>query len=68
MAKMKELSEKVRQVSFTPENLKQFKKAYAVADKAGKETFEFAGGEWVLGFARYAIIYLDDRFGINKIR
>ena len=65
MSKMKEYQGKM--IEFDLSKLKQLKKAYTEAVKDEKEVFTFEGDEWVVGYAKYAIIYLEDRFGIKKI-
>ncbi len=49
-------------VKFTQESLVRFKAAYekAVADK--QEQFTFEGNEFILGYAKYAIEYLEGEF------
>ena len=54
-------------VLFTPEKLKQFKAVYARARlNPLTDVFEFEGREYVLGYARYLIEYLEDHFRANK--
>ena len=65
MGKMKEIDEQMKTIDFTPEKLFLFKRAYEQAEKRGDETFYFEG-EWLLGYAKYAIIYLEGRFGIKE--
>jgi len=54
-------------IEWTPEKLKRFKTAFSQAQeiekKTGEDEFEFDGFEFVLGYAKYLIEYLDQRFG-----
>jgi hypothetical protein len=49
-------------ISWTPERLQRFKKAYAKAVEANVETFKFDEKEFVVGYAKYLIEYLDNHF------
>lgn len=57
---------KAKMVEFTAEKLARLKMAYkkAVADKV--EAFTFEGDEWVVGYAKYAIEYLDGLFAKQR--
>lgn len=46
-------------VTFTEEDLARFKKTYGLAKKENKITFNYAGRDYDLGYARYLIEYLD---------
>lgn len=63
-------------IDFTPEKLARFKKAYKKAEKlkrykqaysapedSSDEVFTFDGNEFVLGYAKYLIEYLESQFG-----
>lgn len=43
------------------EKLARFKEAYAKVKDRPKDTFMFAGHEFVVGYAKYLIEYLEDR-------
>jgi hypothetical protein len=49
-------------VAFTVESLGEFKKAYNKAVSDGVETFWFEGNEYVPGYAKYLIEYLEQQF------
>jgi len=52
-------------LSFTPESAKQFKAAYleACKTKTKDECFIWDGNEFVLGYAKYLVEYLEMQFG-----
>lgn len=50
-------------VSFTKDKFDRFKKVYGESKDKGKcTTFEFEGNEYVIGYAKYLIEYLEERF------
>jgi hypothetical protein len=46
-------------ITFTPEKLQLFKAAYQLAVDAHVDTFRFDDKEFVVGYAKYLIEYLD---------
>lgn len=48
-------------VEFNKAKLIKFKKAYDKAEKADTESFVFEGNEYILGYAKYLIEYLEGR-------
>ncbi len=50
-------------VTFTPEKLKKFKKVYDQHKSDKEATFEFEGKEYLVGYAKYLIEYLDGEMG-----
>jgi adenosine deaminase len=64
MADEQNSAEGTKTVSFTPEKLAQFKKAYTRVSKilAQTDSFMFQGDEYVLGYAKYLIQYLEMQF------
>ena len=52
-------------LNFTPEMARRLKAKYAEAcqTKIKDETFLFEGNEYVLGYAKYLIDYLEMQFG-----
>jgi hypothetical protein len=53
------MSEELPQVEWTRDKLKRFKKAYQRATQDGREVFEFEGHEFIPGYAKYLIEYLE---------
>jgi hypothetical protein len=51
----------VEMIDFTPEKLKKFKKAYQRAVDKKSDIFIFDGSEFVVGYAKYVIEYLDSK-------
>lgn len=49
-------------VNFNREKLRQFKKIYLAAVEDKKEIFIFDGEEYVTGYAKYVIEYLENKF------
>lgn len=50
-------------VSFTKDKLDRFKKVYNENKERGmRATFEFEGRGYVVGYAKYLIEYLEERF------
>jgi hypothetical protein len=49
-------------ITFTAGRLIEFKTAYHTAVAAGRETFSFDGNLYDIGYAKYLIEYLEDRF------
>lgn len=52
-----------KQVSWTPENLKEFKTAWESANELELESFTWDGNEYLVTYGRYLIEYLDYVFG-----
>lgn len=50
-----------KKITWTPEMRDRFRVAYKAAVKAGVETFTFDGNEFVVGYAKYLLEYLDSR-------
>jgi len=48
-------------VSFTEENFKDFKARYKKAVEKKEESFVFLGNEYVTGFAKYLIEYIENK-------
>lgn len=46
-------------VTFTVEVREKLRKAYEAAESEGVETFTFSGNEYVVGYAKYLLEYLD---------
>lgn len=46
-------------VVFTRDTLKLFKRAYNNATRRGHESFIFEGNEYLVGYAKYLIEYLE---------
>ncbi len=59
MSKMKEVSELMQTIEFTPKKVEALRVAYKSASKAEDEFFYFEGNQWVVGYAKYALEYLD---------
>lgn len=51
----------MKNVSFSPNDFKQFKKIYGDAIKTGKESFIFKGDEYLTAYAKYLIEYLNTK-------
>jgi len=49
-------------VNFNREKLGQFKKIYLAAVEDKKETFIFDGEEYLTGYAKYVVEYLEMKF------
>ena len=49
-------------INFDPAKLKRLKAAYKRAVEQGVDSFMFEDGEWVVGYAKYAIEYLEGQF------
>lgn len=49
-------------INWTPDTLARFKRAYAKALKDDVPTFTFEGNEFVVGYAKYLIEYLEGKF------
>ena len=50
-------------VNWTKDKLERFRKAYVAAKDGGNDAiFKFEGYEFVVGYAKYLIEYLDGRF------
>ena len=56
------MPEIIEMIEFTPEKLKRFKKEYNKAVGAGDGVFTFSGHEFVVGYAKYMIEYLDSQY------
>ena len=54
-----------KMINFTPEMAKRLKRAYqeACKTKTKDDTFWFDGNEFVLGYAKYLIEYLEMQWG-----
>ena len=52
-----------KEVSWTPESLKEFKTAWEAADDLELESFTFDGNEYLVTYGRYLIEYLEYVFG-----
>lgn len=54
-----------KMITFTPEMAKRLKQAYikACETKTKDDTFIFDGNEFLLGYAKYLIEYLEMQFG-----
>lgn len=50
------------EIVFTPEKLELLKKAYQQAVDQKQQEFIFDGNEYVVGYAKYLIEYLTDKF------
>ena len=50
-------------INFTPATAKDFKKAYEKAKKDGVDQFTWQGHEFVLGYAKYLIQFLETKMG-----
>jgi hypothetical protein len=48
-------------VRFDADSAPAFKHAYEEARDAGAEQFSFAGGDWLVSYARYVCEYLKER-------
>lgn len=57
-------------ITWTRASLARLKKAHAKAVKAGKTEFTFDGHEFVVGYTKYLIQYLDEAYAAlaEKIR
>ena len=53
-------------IDWTPEKLKSFEKACRKAEKEGDSFFDWKGMEFALGYAKYLIEYLGERFPKTK--
>lgn len=56
-------------INFTVDKLKRFKRAYNRALANGtdwNEAFTFEGKEWVVGYAKYVIEYLEEKFNFKR--
>lgn len=51
-----------KMVEFTPSKLRKFKTAYNKAVQSNQETFKWQGDEYVVGYAKYLIEYLEQQF------
>jgi hypothetical protein len=49
-------------VNFDYAMLQRFKRAFKKATKESKEVFIFEGNEFVIGYAKYLIEYLEEQF------
>jgi HEPN domain-containing protein len=49
-------------ITWTPDKFRRLKKAYENAVKRQQDTFTFEGHEFVQGYAKYLIEYLDAQF------
>ena len=49
-------------VTFTPKKLTELKSAYKKALKGGKEIFSLDGYDYLIGYAKYLIEYLEGKF------
>ena len=52
-----------KMITWTAEKLKRFKSRYLEAVQYKLEQFEFDGDEYVVGYAKYLIEYLESKFG-----
>jgi len=50
-------------VTITAESLPKLKAAYQRAVDEGRDTFFFEGNEYVVGYAKYLIEYVEPRLG-----
>jgi hypothetical protein len=48
-------------IHWTPEKLKWFRKAYDEAEARGAKEFIWDGHEFVLGYAKYLISFLEEK-------
>lgn len=55
----------VKTVEFTYPKYKKFKQLYQQAIDSHKRSFIFEGDEWLTGYARYVIQYLEVQFDIH---
>jgi hypothetical protein len=49
-------------VSWSPTDFKYFKRAYTRAVNGGAEQFKFQGNDFVTGYAKYLIQYLESNY------
>ena len=49
-------------VTWSPTDFKYFKRAYTNAVKGGNEQFKFHGNDFVTGYAKYLIQYLENEY------
>ena len=56
------MPEIIEMIEFTPEKLKRFKKAYNKAVEDNNDVFTFSNHEFVVGYAKYMIEYLDSQY------
>jgi hypothetical protein len=52
-------------IEFSRADFQKFKKAYNEAVANGKDQFTFMGNEFVTGYAKYLIEYLEPKLGTN---
>lgn len=48
-----------RQVNFTPNKLKSFKKVLAAAEAKATDRFKFEGNDYLVSYAKYLVEYLN---------
>jgi len=53
-------------IEFTPAKYRKFKAAYESAKASGAETFEFEGNDFLVAYAKYVIMYLEQQMGIRN--
>ena len=56
------MSNKQEMISFTEADLAEFKSAYNTAVKDNQDSFIFENHEYVVGYAKYLIEYLNSKF------
>jgi hypothetical protein len=59
------VDEWLRVITWTAAKLKRFKVAYQAAGLAGSDTFVFDDNEFVVGYAKYLIEYLESLFSTH---
>lgn len=52
----------MKQITWTAAKLKRFKNAYLAAVQYKLEEFEFDGDDYVVGYAKYLIEFLETKF------
>ena len=56
----------MKEISWTVDMLKRFKKAYEEASKEEKMSFMFDYNEFDLGYAKYLIEFLEIKFKVSQ--
>jgi len=54
-------------VKFSKEDFDQFKKVYELHKESPQQVFEFKGNEFVSGYAKHLIKYLESKFNPQRI-
>jgi len=54
-------------IQFTEKDFEQFKEIYKLHTTSPKQVFEFQGNEYVSGYAKYLIQYLEGKFNTKRI-